>query len=107
MGGRGTPCDFSLLYLKEFPMDSIGGIKHSFWQGPWHYCDRCDVKTHLSEMTWQRGKLLCNARCVDRKLVGDREIAIAEVLSDGKTEYAPVEKIQNPNFMQDAEDFII
>ena len=83
------------------------GLKRSFLIGPWHYCARCDRKTHIDEMTWQRGLLLCNAYCVDKELLGQREVRIARVLDDGKQEFAPVEKLQNPDTFTEEEDFNI
>jgi hypothetical protein len=83
------------------------GLKHTWLTGPWHYCARCDQKTKLRDMTWQRGLLLCNAHCVDRLLLGEREPKIAAVLTDGKEEFIPVEKIRNPDHFEEAEDFLI
>jgi hypothetical protein len=85
------------------------GIRHSFWQGPWHYCGICDKKTHIKDMKWQRGVLRClRGSCYDTwPLPGQREIAIDAVLSDGKEEYAPVEKLRNPTEYEEAEDFIL
>jgi hypothetical protein len=57
-------------------------------------------------MQWQRGLLLCPT-CVDKKLLGDREIAIAAVLEDGKEELAPVEKLRLPYEYTETEDFIV
>ena len=83
------------------------GLRHTYLTGAWHYCDRCSRKCKIdSEMQWQRGMLLCIAYCVDKMLLGDRELAIAEVLSDGKEELAPVEKLRNPSEYVGTEDFI-
>ena len=79
-------------------------LRHTYLTGPWHYCARCDEKTKIADMTWQRGKLLCNAHCLDKKLLGDREIAIATVLEDGKEELAPVEKIRNPDDVEEMDE---
>jgi len=81
------------------------GLKHSYLSGPWHYCVRCDMKTKIADMEWQRGLLLCHP-CVDKKLLGDREIAIASVLEDGSEELAPVEKLRLPYEYTETEDFI-
>lgn len=83
------------------------GVKRSFLRGPWHHCARCDRKTHISDMKWQRGLLLCIRYCVDVKLLGDREVKISQVLTDGKEEYAPVEKLRNPDHFNEEEDFIL
>jgi hypothetical protein len=65
--------------------------------GPWHYCQRCDEKTKIASLTWQKNLLLCET-CVDKNKIipGDREIGIAEVLSDGKIELTIDPKLSNP-----------
>lgn len=84
---------------------SIG--RRSFWISPWHFCARCDTKTHISQMDWQRGKLLCLIRrCWDTELLGQREQVIAQVLGDGQKEYAPVMKLQEPDVTTTNEDDI-
>jgi hypothetical protein len=63
-------------------------------------------------MKWERGLLLC-PQCQDSQgipgLLGERDVKIAEVLMDGKSEkeFAPVEKIQHPDFAEEIEDFLI
>jgi hypothetical protein len=66
-------------------------------QGPWHYCARCDEKTKIARLTWQRGLLLCET-CLDheRIIVGDRDAKIVEVLADGKPELQPDPKLSHP-----------
>ena len=75
-------------------------------EGPWHYCARCDKKKLINiEMSWQLGLLLCD-ECIDDPnlgLIGQREIVMANVLTDGKEELAPVQKLRDPD-LQDAED---
>lgn len=79
--------------------------RRSFLDGPWHFCARCDTKTHISDMAWQRGKLLCTIRnCWDQMLLGQREPVIASVLGDGQKEFAPVEKIRDPDVTTTNED---
>ena len=58
-------------------------------------------------MKWQRGLLLCQAHCVDTELLGQRDVRIAGVLTDGKEEYAPVPKLRNPDTFMPDEDFIL
>lgn len=88
------------------------GLRHTFWTGPWHYCDRCDHKCKIKIMKWERGLLLC-PNCQDTNsvrgpgLLGERDIKIAQVLTDGKEEYVPVEKIRHPDFADDLEDFLL
>jgi hypothetical protein len=40
-------------------------------------------------------------------LLGERDIRIAQVLTDGKEEFAPVEKLRNPDFAEEVEDFLV
>lgn len=92
--------------------ESAPGLRHTFWTGPWHYCDRCDRKTKIAAMKWERGLLLC-PKCQDSNaipgLLGERDIKIAQTLTDGKSEneFAPVEKIKNPDFVEEVEDFLV
>ncbi len=82
------------------------GLRHTYLTGAWHYCSRCDKKAKIEgEMQWQRGLLLCLS-CVDKQLLGEREIAIASVLEDGREELAPVEKLRLPYEYTETEDFI-
>ena len=83
------------------------GPKHTFWRGPWRYCPICDRKTKIADMRWQRGLLKCPKCFDDPPLLGEREIKIEAVLSDGKEELAPVEKLREPSLMDDVEDFLI
>jgi hypothetical protein len=83
--------------------------RHTYLTGPWHYCARCDTRQKVHDMKWQRGLLLCD-ECYDTgvfPLVGQREPAIANVLTDGKEELAPVDKLRNPDIFEESEDFII
>lgn len=86
------------------------GIRHTLLKGPWHYCDRCDRKTKIADMKWERGLLLC-PKCQDSnsalELLGERDVKIAQVLTDGKEEYVPVDKLQNPDFAEEVEDFLV
>jgi hypothetical protein len=88
------------------------GPKHSFWIGPWHYCARCDKKCHISDMSWERGLLLCR-QCQDAHgipgLLGERDVMIDMTLTDGKgeDELAPVDKLRHPDFAEEVEDFLV
>ena len=76
--------------------------------GPWAYCARCDRKMLIDvELGWQRGKLICFQFCWDNMLIGDREVIIAQVLSDGKEELAPDPKLREPELQQAAEDILL
>lgn len=81
--------------------------RRSFLVGPWHFCARCDTKTHIRDMAWQRGKLLCKIRkCWDTLLLGDREPIIAQVLGDGREEFAPVMTLRDPDVTTTNDDDI-
>jgi hypothetical protein len=86
------------------------GLRHTLWQGPWHYCERCDRKCKIKEMKWERG-LFLGPECQDSNgipgLLGERDVKIAQVLTDGKEEYVPVEKLRNPDFAEEVEDFLV
>lgn len=92
--------------------ESAPGLRHTFWTGPWHYCGRCDRKTKIATMKWERGLLLC-IHCQDSNaipgLLGERDVKIAQTLTDGKSEneFAPVEKIKNPDFAEEVEDYLV
>ena len=71
--------------------------KRSKLVGPWHYCARCVYKTHISEMSWQRGLLLC-PDCVDYgnngvPLIGQREAMIQAVFDVPTMELEPDPKL--------------
>lgn len=90
------------------------GLRHTFWTGPWRYCTRCDKKSKISEMKWERG-LLLGKECQDTNtvngppggLIGERDVRIAQVLTDGKEEFVPVEKLRHPQFAEEVEDFLV
>ena len=86
------------------------GLRHTWLTGPWHYCDRCDKKTKIADMKWERG-LLLGPECQDTNaipgLLGERDIKIAQVLTDGAEEFAPVEKLRHPDFEETVEEFLV
>jgi hypothetical protein len=61
-------------------------------------------------MKWERG-LLLGPECQDSHgipgLLGERDVRIAQVLTDGKEEFVPVEKLRNPDFAEEVEDFLV
>jgi len=63
-------------------------------------------------MKWERGLLLC-IHCQDSNsrrgpgLLGERDVRIAQVLTDGKEELVPVEKVRQPDFAEEVEDFLV
>jgi hypothetical protein len=97
---------------RSLKMSGFGpeGLKHTFWTGPWRYCARCDRKTKIADMEWERGLLLCQ-KCQDSHalpgLLGERDVRIAQVLTDGKEEFVPVEKLRHPDFAEEVEDFLV
>lgn len=86
------------------------GLRHTHLTGPWHYCDRCDKKVKIAVCKWERG-LLLGPECQDSHgtpgLLGTREPKIAAVLTDGKEEFVPVEKVRYPDFQEDFDDFLV
>lgn len=75
-------------------MPMIGS--HTFNQGAWHNCMRCDRKWKVAGEQWQRGLLLCPT-CYDSGfLLGQREQAINLILTDGKVEFKVAEKLREP-----------
>lgn len=71
--------------------------KRSYLTGPWHYCARCVDKTHIAEMQWQRGLLLCPI-CVDYgndgvPLTGQREAMIQAAFDYPSMELEPDPKL--------------
>ena len=80
------------------------------WSLVRHYCDRCDKKVKIALCRWERG-LLLGPECQDADgtpgLLGERDVRIAQVLTDGKEEFVPVEKLRNPNFAEEVEDFLV
>jgi len=61
-------------------------------------------------MKWERG-LLLGPECQDSNgklgLIGERDVRIAQVLTDGKEELVPVDKLRHPDFAEEVEDFLI
>lgn len=55
--------------------------RHTWNKGAWAFCARCGFRNPISEMQWQRGKLL-DARCFDAfPLIGQVDKGIADALS--------------------------
>lgn len=53
-------------------------------KGPYHYCARCGSRVHISNLTWQRGLLVCKKfNCADKHpFIGEREAAIVHVIQN-------------------------
>ncbi len=80
----------------------------SWHKSPYHLCARCDDRTHISEMTWQRGLLLCPT-CVDygiNPLIGQRELDIIRAFEVPTKEMEPDPKLTDPDVGTSGEDFI-
>lgn len=79
-----------------------------FRQGAWHFCQRCDTQHYLSQLTWQRGLLLCS-ECLDtgvNPLIGDREREIARILSEPTNELKPDDKLTDPGIANSLDEDI-
>jgi len=60
-------------------------------------CARCGFRQPLSKMIWQDGKLLCTVtNCVDKAIVGSRDINVARAVSVYRHEMEPDPKLTNP-----------
>lgn len=80
----------------------------SWHKSPYHYCSRCNDRTHLSDMQWQRGLLLCPT-CVDKgvnPLVGQRELDIIRQFEVPTHEMEPDPKLTDPNASLSGDDII-
>jgi hypothetical protein len=78
------------------PQDGI----HTFNQGAWHYCGRCERKAKLdTELQWQNAILLCDD-CYDSYpvFIGSIEQQQAQVLESivQNPDLRPNEKLVNP-----------
>lgn len=86
------------------------GIRHTFLEGPWHYCGRCGEKTKLeSELQWQRGVLLCNECWDNYPLIGQIDQAIAQYMMTvvQEPDLKPSPKLTNPTLDIDNDDIFI
>ena len=60
-------------------------------------CQRCGFRQPLSKMIWQDGKLLCTVtNCVDKAIVGSRDINVARAVKVYRHEMEPDAKLTNP-----------
>lgn len=76
-------------------------------KSPYHYCGRCSVRRHLSEMEWQAGVLVCNTgQCRDTEIVGTHEAAIAKALAKESKEGQPDDKLITPPDSMTSEDIV-
>lgn len=89
------------------PQDGI----HTFNEGTWHYCGRCERRAKLdTELRWQYGVLVCDD-CWDQYpvLVGSIEQRQAEVLDTivQDPDLKPNEKLVNPTIVEDDSDILL
>lgn len=89
------------------PQDGI----HTFNEGAWHYCGRCERRAKLDgELQWQYGKLLCSD-CYDcfPVMVGDIERGQATALSYiiQNPDLRPNEKLVNPDLQLVDDDILL
>lgn len=72
--------------------------KRSYKINPWHNCPCCGIKTHISDMEWERGILKCSrVSCKDERLIGQRDIEIAKILQQPTKELQPDQKLLAPS----------
>jgi hypothetical protein len=95
--------------IKEFKMPQDG--VHTFNQGAWHYCGRCERKAKLdTELQWQFGILLC-CDCYDNYpvLVGSIEQQQAVQLDTivQNPDLKPNEKLVNPTIEVEDSDILL
>jgi len=85
------------------------GQRHYRSGSAYYYCARCGIRYLLSEMTWQRGILLCHVKCYDEgidPLVGDRENSIGRALEIPSRELEPDEKLITTDGSTTADDTV-
>lgn len=63
----------------------------------YHVCQRCGFRQPLSKMRWQNGILVCYVtNCVDKAIVGSRDINVARAVSVYRHELEPDPKLTTP-----------
>jgi hypothetical protein len=71
------------------------------WRGQrkytYHTCARCGFRQPLQKMIWQNGILVCSvSSCIDKAIVGSRDINVARAVSVYRHELEPDVKLTNP-----------
>jgi hypothetical protein len=89
------------------PQDGV----HTFNEGAWHYCGRCERRAKLdSELQWQYGVLLC-FDCIDKYpiLIGAIERQQDKVLEQIviNPDLRPNEKLVNPIIDDQPDDILL
>jgi len=75
----------------------------NFHVDAYHYCARCGSRVKISDLTWQRGLLVCKKwDCYDTgnhgfPLIGQREADIAAILDVPSHELQPDDKLTSPS----------
>lgn len=72
-----------------------------FWRAQhkhvYHFCARCGFRQPLSKLQWQNGILVCSVtNCVDKAIVGSRDINVARAVQVYRHELEPDAKLTNP-----------
>jgi hypothetical protein len=71
--------------------------RHTNHVNVYEVCDRCGCVQPVSEMRWQNGVLICfTYDCVDKAIVGSRDIAVARAISVYRHELEPDTKLTTP-----------
>ena len=66
-------------------------------QNVYHTCARCGFRQPLSRMRWQNGILICSVTdCIDRAIVGSRDINVARAVSMNRHELEADVKLTTP-----------
>jgi hypothetical protein len=71
--------------------------RHTQRKNVYEVCQRCGATQPLSEMKWQNGILICSTyNCVDKAIIGSRDIAVAKAIEVYRHELEPDPKMTNP-----------
>ena len=63
----------------------------------YHVCGRCGFRQPLSKLIWQNGILVCYpTNCVDKAIVGSRDLNVARAASINRHELEPDKKLTEP-----------
>lgn len=83
------------------PMQSHSGLTGD----PWHTCDRCGFKYHVSQLVRQGGLILCTEKCIDQS--DDRESVIRSILESSPDEMDVADILKTPaDIDADSDEFI-
>ena len=75
----------------------MANLERSWMRSPYHYCQFCWRRIHLSDMRWINGRLVCPWD-QDTMIIGERETIMMRVLTTGpQLELAPDQMLTQPN----------